>query len=357
MKSTRLIERNRLAVYYLLLVACAVFSPGIAAGAAPQVRRVDLRYTCEIPKIPAGAKTIDVWIPVPIDDQRQTVRLVNESELAEGRFTTEKRFGNRLYYRRFEAPFADPADSSAAGQSPIKIELRYEAEVHEQTIPAAKQLVSTKQVQPGPELAPYLGAVSMIPLDGRVQQLALEVELPEGEPLRAGRRIYDFLIDRMVYNFQAPGAGQGDALWACDSKTGDCTDYHSLFIGICRWRGIPADHVFGLPMPPEKSEGAIRYCHCWARYWVADVGWIPIDASRADKFPSDRDYYFGTIGSTWLTIAHGRDVVLEPPQQGPPINMLHHPVAEVDGTPLKEIRWQAYYKDRPGAANSAAAGK
>jgi transglutaminase-like putative cysteine protease len=149
----------------------------------------------------------------------------------------------------------------------------------------------------------------------------------------------------MVYNYKAPGAGKGNAVLACDSKTGDCTDYHSVFIGVCRWRGIPADHVFGLTMPPEKPEGEIRYSHCWARFWVDGVGWIPIDASRADKFPADREYYFGTLGTTWLTIAHGRDVVLEPPQQGEPENMFHGPVAEVDGKPFEGVRWLGYYKN------------
>ena len=75
-----------------------------------------------------------------------------------------------------------------------------------------------------------------------------------------------------------------------------------------------------------------------------------IDPSRADKFPQDRDYYFGTLGSTWLTLVHGRDVVLEPPQQGPPLNMLHGPVAEVDGKPLEKVLWNVHYKDRQEVA-------
>ena len=110
--------------------------------------------------------------------------------------------------------------------------------------------------------------------------------------------------------------------------------------------GIPADHVFGLPMPPEQPEGDIHDAHCWARFWVDGVGWIPIDASRADKFPQDREYYFGTIGSTWLTLSHGRDVVLEPPQQGEPENMLHGPVAEVDGQPFQGVKWVGTLQDR-----------
>lgn len=332
----------------------------LGASETPKVRNVELKYTCEIADVPAGAKTVDLWIPVPVSNERQTVRLLNEKDLGAGRFTTDKKFGNRLYYRRFEvSPAANDAatdKSQAAKTQPIKVELVYDAEVREATVELAKQLVSTKQVTPSEDMAPYLGDTKMIPIKGRITQLARDVNLPDGEPLRAGRRVYDYLVDTMVYNYQAPGAGLGNAVLACDSKTGDCTDYHSVFIGVCRWRGIPADHVFGLPMPPEKPEGNIKFCHCWARFWVKDVGWVPIDASRADKFPADRNYYFGTLGSTWLTIAHGRDVVLEPPQQGEPINMLHGPVAEVDGKPF-EVHWLAHYKDRPQAVGSAAGGK
>ena len=93
-----------------------------------------------------------------------------------------------------------------------------------------------------------------------------------------------------------------------------------------------------------------------ARFWVADVGWIPIDASRADKFPADRNYYFGTIGSTWVTLAHGRDVILEPPQKGQPVNMFHEPIAEADGKPL-HVKWHGHYKDHAAVADNAAAAK
>jgi transglutaminase-like putative cysteine protease len=232
----------------------------------------------------------------------------------------------------------------------MKVELVYDVEVHEATVEAAKELLSTSAAVPSEGFAPYLRETTMIPIKGRIADLARTIKIPDGEPLRAARAIYDHLVDSMIYNYLAPGAGKGNAVWACDSKTGDCTDFHSVFIGVCRWRGIPADHVFGLPLPPEKSEGDAKYCHCWAQFWVANVGWIPIDASRANKFPNDREYYFGTLGSTWVTLAHGRDVVLEPPQHGPPLNMLHGPVAEVDGKPFEDIHWVVHYKDQQQVA-------
>jgi transglutaminase-like putative cysteine protease len=323
--------------------------PGAAAVAqnTPLVRHVALTYAVEVPELPVGAKTLDLWIPVLTSNERQTVKLENESELSGGRFTTDKQFGNRIYYQRFEAPFGPAGGTGAKSAAPpIQVVLRYDVEVREATVPQAKSLVSTRQTTLGPEFAPYLSDVKMIPIRGRISELARSIKLPEGEPLRAGRAVYDYLIDTMVYNYKAPGAGVGNAVLACDSKTGDCTDYHSVFIGVCRWRGIPADHVFGLPILPEKSAGDIRYAHCWARFWVDGVGWVPIDASRADKYPQDREYYFGTLGSTWITLAHGRDVVLEPPQQGEPENMFHGPVAELDGRPFHGVKWLGHYQDR-----------
>jgi len=328
---------TRLRTFRWLLTALLAACASKASADLPTVRNLRLNFKCEIGELPTGARTVDLWIPIPPTNDRQIVKLLNEHELIAGRMTQDRTFGNQLYYQRF-----DVADRKL----PMKVELVYDVEVREATVDAAKQLISTSPEVPAEEFAPYLRETTMIPIKGRITDLARTMKLPEGEPLRTGRAIYDHLVDTMVYNYLAPGAGKGNAVWACNSKTGDCTDFHSVFIGVCRWRGIPADHVFGLPLPPEKPEGVAKHCHCWAQFWVASVGWIPIDASRANKFPKDREYYFGTLGSTWLTLAHGRDVVLEPPQQGPPINMLHGPVAEVDGKPFEGIRWTAHYKDQ-----------
>ncbi len=333
-----------------LAVVLLMARAGGAAGQPPAERKVRLNFICEIADLPPGAETVDLWIPVPTSNERQKIKLLNEGELGAGRMTEDKTFGNRLYYRRFEMPSAEGKKPGGAGRSvPVKVELVYDVDVREATVAAAKQLISTSAGVPAGKFAPYLRETRTIPIKGPITDLARSIQLPDGEPLRAGRKIYDHLVDTMVYNYRAPGAGQGNAVWACDSKTGDCTDFHSVFIGVCRWRGIPADHVFGLPLPTERPEGDIKHSHCWAQFWVAGVGWVPVDASRANKYPKDREYYFGTLGSTWVTLAHGRDVVLEPPQRGAPINMLHGPVAEVDGKPFDGVRWWAHCKDRPGA--------
>ena len=111
------------------------------------MRNLRLNFHCEIGELPGDAKTVDLWIPIPPTNERQTIKLLNESELTGGRFTKEKTFGNQLYYRRFDA---------TDRKTPMKVELVYDVEVHEATVAAAKQLISTSAEVPTDEFAPYL---------------------------------------------------------------------------------------------------------------------------------------------------------------------------------------------------------
>ncbi len=156
---------RRLLLAAWALSAAAPISAAESADQMPAVLKMRLTYTCEIAELPPDAKEVDLWIPMPSDNDRQTVKLLNERDLGEGQINTDKKFGNRLYYRHFALSPADDGDDKSAttGRQPIKVELAYDVEVHEATVAAAKQLASTKQVEPGPEFAPYLGDSAMIP--------------------------------------------------------------------------------------------------------------------------------------------------------------------------------------------------
>jgi len=47
------------------------------------------------------------------------------------------------------------------------------------------------------------------------------------------------------------------------------------------------------PVPEGKTEGDITGYHCWAEFYLAGVGWVPVDASEAWKNPAKRDFFFG----------------------------------------------------------------
>jgi transglutaminase-like putative cysteine protease len=143
------------------------------------------------------------------------------------------------------------------------------------------------------------------------------------------------VLARMSYDKSGTGWGRGDTNYACDVGKGNCTDFHALFMSLTRAVGIASGFEIGLYLPYErgKQETPGGY-HCWSFFRVPGKTWVPIDASEADRFPERADYFFGAHTPNRVTMSVGRDLVLEPPQQGEPLNYLLNPYAEADGKPV-----------------------
>lgn len=325
--------RSKLFLATLVLTALPVF----AFSAERAQRRFEFTYTCDVTDLPSDATRVDIWMPVPVNTQGQTVERVEIVRPESGKIRTEPEYGNRIFHNRFAGPFRDGVKIGA--------ELVFDVTRQEVVVPEAKSLAPSTGGDVPDDMAVYLAPNRMIPIDGKVAKIAAELKLSNDDPLATARKIYDYLIDTMEYNWKAEGAGRGDVRWACDSKTGDCTDYHSTFIALCRATGIPADHQFGFPVRTKNPTGKIPYNHCWARFWVKDVGWIPADISEADKHPELLAYNFGSLTADQLKMSHGRDVTLVPPQEGEPLNMFVYPYVEVDGEPYEAIKWSMTFKD------------
>ncbi|PYU05152.1 MAG: hypothetical protein DMG34_08945 [Acidobacteria bacterium] len=142
-----------------------------------------------------------------------------------------------------------------------------------------------------------------------------------------------YVIATMRYDTSGTGWGNGDAIWACTAKCGNCTDFHSLFIGMMLAAGIPARFEIGFPLPADRHDGAVPGYHCWAEFYVEPYGWIAVDASEAWTHPDKKDYFFGAHDDNRLQFTVGRDIRLDPPQQGDPLNYLIYPYA-LDGKPF-----------------------
>ena len=126
-------------------------------------------------------------------------------------------------------------------------------------------------------------------------------------------------------------------LYACNAKKGNCTDFHSLFIAMARSQGIPARFEIGFSVPADKSSGEIAGYHCWAEFFNPQNGWVPVDISEAWKHPEKKDYFFGGHDADRIQFSMGRDLKLNPAQQGEPLNYLVYPYAEVDGKEFSKV--------------------
>jgi transglutaminase-like putative cysteine protease len=189
-----------------------------------------------------------------------------------------------------------------------------------------------------------------VPLQGVIEELSAQETRGIQDPLGKARAIYNYVIASMRYDKSGTGWGNGDAIWACTSKRGNCTDFHSLFIGMARAAGIPSRFEIGFPLPGDQHEGAIAGYHCWAQFYLESYGWVPVDASEAWKHPDKKDYFFGAHDDNRVQFSVGRDIRLDPLQQGDPLNYFVYPYAELDGKPFA-VESKFSFQDRASSSD------
>jgi transglutaminase-like putative cysteine protease len=295
----------------LLLCSLVLATAALAAPA----RRVEATYTGTISGVPAGLDKLDVWIPLPVTRGPQTVSGVRIDAPYDFKRMTEKELGNEYAFATIEHP--------PAGDLSFKI--RFTAERREESIAALPDTKATKA-----ELERALRADRLVTLSPRVRKLADEITAGKTDPVEQAKAIYSYLVVTMKYDKTIPGWGKGDTERACDIKAGNCTDFHSMFLSLVRAKGIPARFVMGFPMTDKT--GVVKGYHCWAEFYVAGKGWIPVDASEASKSndPSVRAFLFGNLDPDRVQFTVGRDLVLTP-KTAEPLNYFIYPHAEANG--------------------------
>jgi transglutaminase-like putative cysteine protease len=179
-----------------------------------------------------------------------------------------------------------------------------------------------------------LKSEQLVPNNVQVKAIADKTVEGAQDNLMRARALYDRVLDDMSYQKAGEGWGQGDAMHACNARSGNCTDYHAYFIALARAAGIPARFAIGAAIASERDQGGVDGYHCWAEFF-AEGKWWPVDLSEADKFSALSTYYFGHHSANRVELSRGRDLVVEPGPASGPINFLAYPVIEIGGKPAK----------------------
>lgn len=320
--------------------ACEVPGTGIIYGGAHVDRTFVFAYAAEIPSQPAGLGPVDVFIPLAVSDAHQGLVRYELMASIPGQEKTEHRYGNRFWHGHL-----DRSD----GQ-PITITVKYwvRRQVFQpQGLAAARQQHSPQERE---ELQLFLGPNRRVPISGPLIH-QVRADIPKKDPTLLGRAraIYDYVIDTMEYKKVGTGWGNGDTFWACSARYGNCTDFHALFISLARAEGIPARFEIGFSVPEDKPAGKIEGYHCWTEFHLPGVGWVPIDASEADKHPERRDLYFGTYPADRIQFTIGRDLELGEGHTTGPLNYFIYPHVEVAGQKIEDVKATFRYAEVPAA--------
>jgi transglutaminase-like putative cysteine protease len=298
----------------------------VAPGAVPS-RTVEATYTATITGLKADAGQVNVWIPLPVSRGGQRISSLEVDSPFPYRIERDAEFGNEYVV----GTVANPPDH-------VVVKVTFRAQRDEVSLNYLPETRATRA-----ELERALRADRLVTLSPRIRKLADEVTVGKTDPLEQARAIYQYVMTTMSYDKTRPGWGKGDTERACDVRAGNCTDFHSFFISLARARGIPARFVIGFPLT-SKDRKTVGY-HCWAEFWVAGRGWIPVDPSEASKSsdPSVRQYLFSNLDPDRLQFTMGRDLALKP-NTSEPLNYFIYPHAEVGGrevgVPSIELDWK-----------------
>jgi transglutaminase-like putative cysteine protease len=322
---------------FLAVSQLAAQTPSSAQKFSPPTRTFHFTYNFTVKDIPSGAKRVRVWVPVPQTDQHQSVRVLAVKAPVKTQMTKESEYGNRMMYAEIKNPTSDK----------VEFTLEYNVTRREYSRGDYAQLKQTDQT---PIVVPasmnlFLAPDTLIPTDGKMKELAVEVTGSQSGSIAKAKAAYDYFFTTMRYDKTGSGWGRGDAVWACDSKRGNCTDFHSPFIGVLRADGIPARFDIGFPLPENKEKGEIPGYHCWAEFYARKTGWIPVDISEAWKAKEKQDYFFGSVDANRVQFSTGRDVTLSPKQDGAPLNYFIYPYVEVDGKTYEKLDKQFSFEE------------
>jgi transglutaminase-like putative cysteine protease len=343
------VKRRVLSTLLLLLFSAGGLTAQPASNSqkfSAPARTFRFTYSFSVKDIPPGTKQLRAWVPVPQSDEHQTVRVLNVKAPGKTQMTREAEYGNRILYVEMQNPVPAKADFS----------VEYEVTRREYSRGDYAQL-ERKDQKPGVVSASMHRLVSpdnLVPTDGKIKELATQVTGSQTGTVAKAKAAYDYLFTTMRYDKTGSGWGRGDAVWACDAKHGNCTDFHSPFIGMLRADDIPARFDIGFPLPEDKDKGDIPGYHCWAEFYAAKTGWVPVDISEAWKAKQKQDYFFGSIDANRVQFSTGRDITLSPRQDGPPLNYFVYPYVEVDGKPYDKLDKQFSFEEVQAAGKTSA---
>ncbi len=341
----------------ILLVAGWFASSNATLGDLP-LRRAAFAVRHELKvMVPEGAKRVRIWFVLPQDDPIP----------GEGA-------AQQVSNLRVEAPYPYRVERDSEGskllyleaQNPQEKELKIvetfnltRSEVRSSVDPMkARALTEAERAS----MAQYLGSNKNVVIDDSIRSLADQIVGDESNPVLAARKIYDWVLDNVDYWVKDPknkkASPVGSSTYCLKFRTGNCTDFESLWTALARAKGIPTRIVYGSFFKPEFNGYDLDASyHCWATFYAPGLGWLPHDVGVADLYHGDVEltpesevlmrrtaadgtfgpdpvkvnYYFGNLDERRMVWSIGRDLMLRPQQDGEPVNALPKAYVEIDG--------------------------
>jgi transglutaminase-like putative cysteine protease len=316
----------------LLGISCIFMLFLVGSSSIVQAKSHAGRITMTVDLSSRGTGVVtELWLPYPVSDRNQSITEVTVSgDYSTSAVYTDNDYSTPMLYARWE--------KGAPGR---KLTFSFQAKRNE----VIRRDFPTKEAAWDPaDYAQYLGASKFAPTDGEVRLQAKKITAGKSTVLEKARAIYGWTCENTFRDPRTRGCGTGDVCSLLKNPGGKCADIHSLFVALARAAGVPAREMFGIRMGKKEREDITTWQHCWAEFYLPGYDWVPVDAADVRKgmltenlkledakTAELRSYFWGGIDPYRLKLSVGRDLTLNPPQPGGPINYLMYPFARVGG--------------------------
>jgi hypothetical protein len=310
-------------------LSLALLNGNEPAATLPEIaesRVYTVRQTVSLNDVPAGAREVRLWVPVPTDGAWQHVL---------DRRIVEAPAGWKL--EKQPASDAEMVVVKTKAQGTVQV-------VVETTFVRQSPRFDLKGAGPADIQAEQFADelrtdAPLMESDEAVLLLASKACASEKDPRRKVVKLLDMVADAADHyskDASKPACGRGAASDCLANAGGCCTDLHALFIAAARSQGIPARMQYGyrLNAAKENTDYDPSY-RCWVEYFLPGAGWVPTDIVVADAGEANaRMPQYGTLDARRVWLWRGRDLELVPKQNGAPIQTMSCGWAEIDGVPV-----------------------
>ncbi|MBK8179173.1 MAG: transglutaminase domain-containing protein [Planctomycetes bacterium] len=336
----------------LIAAAAALFS---ACQSAPKHGDFTVKNQIVV-DVPPGASNLRMWMALPQNDPHQQVSGLRIDCPYPNRISGDSE-GNRLLYIE--------ADSPKEGK--FTVATTFDLTRSEQRAEIKPQRTRPLNDEERARFAKELSGNANVVISQEVRDLAARTLAGETNPVLASQKLYDWTLKNIDYWVKSPAdrkaSAVGSSEYCLSSKTGNCTDFHSLYAALSRASGIPTRILYGSFLKQElDGQDVDQSYHCWIEFWAPELGWIPLDVAVADIFVGDFNvteanaemvrrttaagysgpdpalvqYYFGNLEERRVLWSVGRDLELDPKPAAGAVNALPKAYVEIDGKPAAE---------------------
>lgn len=244
-------------------------------------------------KSPTINNHIKIWIAKPLTSEYQKINSFSISHKPKKTYKDNQ--GNEIIYFEF------------INSKNVKIEIKIEA-----TLWIAKNIIKNNKITASktyPKLAErFLKNEKFLEQSNKIKNFTLRIT-KDKKGLDIVKSIFDFIKENFKYCY--PVKNRGVKYLNLNKLTGDCGEYSSLFVTMCRILKIPAKNNTGFVIFPNSKRITE---HGWASIYVKQYGWLEMDTQYAslEKSTVAAKKYFAQRNDYRIIFSNGFNIPLKP---------------------------------------------